>query len=231
MKVAIFHSPRTGSNLLCNLLHQTGVAGVADYLNCGLPLGSIGTINLAEFPDKMQTYEASQTTPNGVFACKLSWEGLIALSNQIGIEAVYQWLDTIDHHIYLYRHDTVAQAVSMFIAGKRRYFSTLKTDGIFPTPEYSYQEIAYRRMMIETHRAQMETYFEDFCIEPIRLAYEAFSYNEASMHDGVKMILKRLGLEYDKIGTLKPQIQKQVNPAKEAYKDRFLCDWADRNEK
>jgi LPS sulfotransferase NodH len=233
VKVLIFHSPRTGSNLLCNLLHQTGIAGCKSYEHCGFPLGSIGTITKEEFPTKLAEYEASQTTENGVFSCKLSWEGLINLANQIGIAPVYGWLSTIDHHIYLYRHDVIAQAVSFYIAGKRSYFSTLKLDRgeiILPTPEYSYDEIAYRRMLIERHRAEMETYFEDYCINPLRISYEAFTYNDASMQDTLQTIMSHLGLDCATIGEIKPQIRKQLNMAKDAYKDRFLLEWADRND-
>lgn len=234
MKILVWHSPRTGSNLLCNLLHQTNVAGCKSYEHCGFPLGSLNQIKADEFPEKLAEYEASQTTENGVFSCKLSWEGLSNLVYQVGVEPVYAWLSTIDHHIYLYRHDVIAQAVSFFIAGKRSFFSTLKEDRgeiILPTPEYSYNEIAFRRMWIEKHRAEMETYFEDYCINPVRISYEAFTYSDASMHDTLATVLARLNLDCDTIEQIKPQIRKQVNPAKDVYKDRFLCDWADRNEK
>ena len=233
MKILTWHSPRTGSNLLMNMLHQTGIIGVANYEQCGFPLGSIGTIKPHKFQDKLQEYEASQTTDNGVFNCKLSWEGLIHLINQVGLAPVYAWLETIDKHVYLYRHDTIGQAVSMFIAGKRAYFSTLKLDKgetILPTPDYSYEEIAYRRMIIERHRAEMETYFEDFCIEPLRISYEAMTITESSIQETVKLVLSYCGLECDKIEQIRPEIRKQVNPAKEQYKDRFLIDWADRSD-
>lgn len=234
MKLLIWHSPRTASNLLANLLHQTGVAGCKDFLNCGFALGSLGQIEASEFLAKLTEYEASQTTENGVFSRKLSWEGLSQLVHQIGVEPVYAWLSTIDHHIYLYRHDTIAQAVSFFIAGKRSYFSTLKLDRgetILPTPDYSYDEIAFRRMWIERHRAEIETYFEDYCIHPMRISYEAFTYSEASMRDTLATILGRLKLDCDTIGQITPEIRKQINPAKEAYRDRFLIDYADKADK
>ena len=214
------------------MLHQTGVAGIANYLQCGLPLGSIGTITPQEYPAKLKEYEDSQTTPNGVFACKLSWEGLRLLANQVGVLPVYEWLDTIDHHIYLYRHDTVSQAVSMYIAGKRKFFSTLKIDKgepIEPTPDYSFEEIAFRRMWIERHRVEMETYFEDFSIEPIRIAYEAFTISDYAIRETTKMLINKLGLECDTIDQIEPEIRKQVNPAKGLYTDRWLVDYADRN--
>ena len=232
MKILVWHSPRVGSNLFMNMLHQTGVCGVKDYEQCGFPLGSIGVTTAENLQEKLSAYEQKQTTDNGVFCCKLSWEGLFNLANQIGdIEPIYKWLETIDYHIYMYRHDIIAQSVSMFIASKRAYFSTMKTEDILPTPEYSYNEIAYRRMRIERYQAEMLTYFEDYCISPYRISYEAFTYNEASIQSTVSDVLTRLGLQCDTIDQIKPQIRKQINPAKETYKDRFLMDYADRMER
>lgn len=228
MKYLVWHTPRTGSNVLMSMLHQTKVAGVADYINCGFPLGAQGPIERGDFLKKLHEYEDKQTTENGIFACKLSWDELAKLCQYIGVDYVYDWLSTIDHHVYLYRVDTVAQAVSLYIASKRKYFSTTALDNgvaIKPTPEYNYDEIAFRHMMIQRDITAIQTYFEDFKIYPIKISFESMTRSVGSLRESAGLILKALGQDTEVLNDIIPQIQKQINPLKMQYRDRWLLDW------
>lgn len=227
-KFLIWHSPRTGSNLLCNMLHQTQVAGIASYLHCGFPLGSLGEIAPNEFQKKLMDYEKSQTTHNGVFGCKLSWEGLRNLTAQVGLHPVMQWLGTIDHHFYLYRTDTIAQAVSLYIAQARKYYSTLKTDEILPTPAYSYDQIAFFRRKVLIYQSEMEGYFEDYKIAPVRISFESMTRHHANLREVTSLIANTVsGTNFD-ISDIEPEIKKQTNHMKQSYRDRFLLEYSDK---
>lgn len=221
----IWHSPRTGSNLLCNMLHQTGVAGIKDYLNCGFPLGSIGETTAETVQEKLQEYELSQTTDNGVFGCKLSWEGLRGLAQQAGLPPVMAWLNTIDYHIYLYRTDTIAQAVSLYIAKERAYFSTTKTEGILPNPPYDYDQIAMHRRKVEMSRMEMETYFDDYKIHPLRICFETMVGHSRNLQVVVKNVVELVSGETLKLDSIQPQIFRQENSLKKTFHDRMLIDW------
>ena len=229
-KYLVWHSPRTGSNVLCNMLHQTGVAGIADYLNCGFPLGSIGVTKPHEFKSKLAQYEDTQTTPNGVFGCKLSWETLRKLSCQAGLTPVMDWLSTIDFHVYLYRDNTIQQAISYYIALERGYFSTTKTADILPNPEYDYHQIALHRRKIEMERVEMETYFDDYRIEPLRVCFEVMTSHSANLHSITRKIAERVSGETVDVSGIKPQIDRQINSLKQTFYDRFFIDWEGINE-
>lgn len=223
MKYLIWASPRTGSNLLCNLLHRTGVAGIKDYVNCGFPLGSLGEIHPNQFQAKLTEYELSQTTANGVFGCKLSWEGLLSLERMIGLRPIIKWLSTVDRHIYLTREDVVAQAVSFYIAKNRSYYSTLKTDGrehVEDTPPYNFDAIALEYMRLRTYDVQIRTFLFNYNVPHFSVSYERLTYDAHAMHVILTDVLDYLGLPKH-TDPITPQIRKQTNPAKKAYIQRF----------
>lgn len=220
MKYLVWHTPRSGSTLLCDMLHQTKVAGICDFKRCGFPLGAQDKIEARDFAKKLEDYEASQTTENGVFGAKLSWDGLAKLCQWVGVQPVQDWLNTIDLHIYLYRFDIVAQAVSLYIANKRRYFTTMRNP-VNDTPIYNYNEIAFRVMLIKRDTTAIESYFVEHGITPTAISFETLTRNPNHLKLMTKGILVSLNQDPDCVDKIEPQIKKQENPAKAEYIERY----------
>lgn len=225
MKYLIWATPRTGSTLLCDMLHQTKVAGICDFTRCGFPLGAQSKIEARDFAKKLKDYEASQTSKNGVFGAKLSWDGLAKLCQWVGVAPVQAWLNSIDVHIYLYRKNIIDQAVSLYIANKRRYFTTMRKPK-HDTPPYSYDEIAFRVMLIKRDIEAIRTYFFEQNIAPISISFETLTRDKQHLKLMTKGILTTLGQNGDCVDTINPQIKKQVNHLKGEYYAQY---WVEHN--
>lgn len=223
-KYLIWHSARTGSTLLCDMLSQTEVAGINDFVRCGFPLGAQGKIEPRDFKTVLNGYEESQTTENGVFGCKLSWDGLSKLVQWVGVKPVHDWLATIDTHFYLHRMDRDAQAVSLYIAGKRKYFTTLNRPE-HPTPPYDYDEIAFRHMLIRREVCAIQAFFDYQNIVPIPFSFESFCDSLAQLHLITHICLGRIGIELDELPDITPRIKQQANPAKRKFREQFLAEY------
>jgi LPS sulfotransferase NodH len=105
---------RSGSNLLCDLLEQTGLAGVPmEYLN-GNYMDAWRRRESVETPD-VDTYlaglERVRTSANGVFGVKAHAHHI---DKRVGDPSAF--LGRFDLLIFLERDDKLAQAISLFRA-------------------------------------------------------------------------------------------------------------------
>lgn len=205
-----------------SLLSKTGLAGVADYEQCGFPLGNNVSVNTQDFEEKINEYEQSQVTPNGVFGCKISWEQFRVFQQAVGAHIAYVWLWNVDHHILLHRGDKVAQAVSFHIARQRQYFSSLKSDRgqyIDPTPPYDYHAITAAKIEVETYDFQNQRLLDAYGFIPEIVRYEDLVAHRTIVMDS---LFKMMGLPAVNFGALQPHIRQQKNPAKEKYRNQYI---------
>jgi LPS sulfotransferase NodH len=121
LRYAICTTPRSGSNLLCDLLASSGTMGdPREFLNvqsfivdhaARVPGGSPDKVPMAAFFDYLTRGFA---TPNGAFGAKLLYDQFEPL---FSVEAVREFVSGC-RLVWLVRGDVVAQAVSAYIAAK-----------------------------------------------------------------------------------------------------------------
>lgn len=216
VKYLILHTPRTGSNYLCSLLHQTGIAGIADLEGCGFFMGLHPTINPAAYP----AYVQKQTTPNGVFGSKVgAYYFFVEMRKERAL--AYQIIQDMDKFIWLRRRDKVAQAVSRYIAGKtaRWHSNSPKSTQQAADPPYDRFSITAFLADIAADEARAYTLYQEIGKQPLIVWYEDL------MRDSRQVVVDCLNfldiphgglpLEFEQIFT------KQHNPNKDAYIARY----------
>jgi len=120
---------RCGSNLVSDMLHQTGMAGdPLEYLNGRYMAGWLRSqgapedskVNVARYLADM---ESRRTTPNGHFGIKVHFEHLQALY-KTALKQAIPFLQGFDRIILLRRRDKIAQAVSLHKARVTQIWSS-----------------------------------------------------------------------------------------------------------
>lgn len=177
-------TPRTGSTLLCGLLHSTGVLGrpesyfrepdeVAWATRFGLPTEGGRVRDYRAF---MNAARSAGTSNNGVFGARIMWgsvermmEGLGRVPGKPDLPILEEALGTLTL-VHLRREDVAAQAVSWCRAEQTGYWQ--QGDVITQEP---HQDIAQMRLLMETirkHNAAWQAWFDDQGVEPHAVTYE-----------------------------------------------------------
>jgi LPS sulfotransferase NodH len=141
-------TPRSGSNLLCDLLWSCGAMGKPqEYLNIPdilIPLAKKYNLIDAEskisFDEYMSCMIQNFSSPNNVFGMKFLFDQFEPLMDLQAIKKVLQRCK----FIWLVRRDVVAQAVSMYIAKRTNHWSSHTEDkSKRKSVEYNEEKIAF----------------------------------------------------------------------------------------
>lgn len=210
INIAILATPRTGSNYLCECLTQTGAFGHVDGFSAGTGdlLATQFEQNALEWIDKHRKGD--------IHACKLSLEYLDHVAQYVSLDRILAFMETFTHFILLDRVDTLAQAVSYFIADfTKRWTSTAET-GI-KTPEYSFSHIHWYYALSQGLRQRTYSYVDNACKPAMWMYYELFIEDEVTH---LNRIAQLAGIPLGDY-TLQPTLQRQSMPEKDAYIKRF----------
>ncbi|MEV8517907.1 Stf0 family sulfotransferase [Dactylosporangium sp. NPDC051484] len=230
-------TPRTGSSLLLGLLGSTGVAGRPQAYfrepdeqlwaeRWGLP----GDWSYDDFV--CAAIEAGRT-PNGVFGAKLMWGTLDRLA--AGLATVYPTLAGRDldllerafgrvRFIWVYREDTLAQAVSWVRAEQTNVWYIGGNGEIGDTgpsgraPAYDTDRLAELTKTIEEHDAAWGDWFRHVSVEPFRLRYEDLAADKVR---ATEEILAYLGLTLPVNGRISEMHARQADPLNREWIERF----------
>lgn len=224
MRVIVWHTPRTGSNLLMNLLHHTGVVGIKSYIDCGFFVGfkqdssQVWETNIESYFSAQRTvywnkYEIEVAKVGIDYFSDLKVKGLSSM------KTLNVFLKTVDLHIVLQRIDVVAQAVSLYFAASRNYYSTTAAlKNVKNPPEYDEDEITWRIMRIRSDQMRLKMLFLIKKIQPLPLYYEYLS-NDPKRY--TTELLDGLEIDSNDWHFIHPTIQKQVHPLKTQYIQRY----------
>jgi LPS sulfotransferase NodH len=165
-------SPRSGSQLLGELLASTGLAGFPDehfnpwymgdatnFFPDDLLYGSEHILNLIE----------KNTTPNGVFGTKAHF---LQAVNFVGLDNIERLYPAPLKYISLRRRDFVRQGISLARAVQTNSYNS----DVQPSKEpiYNYYQILQCIREVRVDAKGWETYFHQRGIEPLRIVYEDF---------------------------------------------------------
>jgi len=179
--------PRTGSNLLCALLEQTGRAGrPSEYLHREAMPAAMARLGLTDPDAYLDHLMRRRTTPNGAFGLKAHYsqiEPFLALSRR-GLPPGLAV-------IRLMRRDLVAQAVSFYLALRSGEWVGRGEGGSGTAVAYDFQLIRRAAAMILSQRVGWARTLPRLGGAAMQLAYEDLAADpDAACHT----VLARLGL-------------------------------------
>jgi len=180
--------PRTGSNLLCALLEQTGRAGrPLEYFH----LGALGPAMAGRGTADVDAYLADlmrrRTTPNGVFGMKMHFEQMEGFLRQsrAGLPAGTRL-------IRLVRRDAVAQAVSLDLARRSgRWFGGADPGAGGPAPAYDFAQIRSSLAAVLRERRAWTEFLARHGGPAPMVAYESLAEDPAGV---CRAVMQRLGI-------------------------------------
>ena len=218
---AICTQPRSGSNLLCQVLSSTDQLGYPlEYFN-GPGRRALG---LPDFPDapelQIEAILRLGATPNGVYAVKLFASQFAAFSRRL------RWMDLLPnlHFVYLSRDDLLGQAISWARAlqtGQYRSMQPAKRLAV-----YDAGLIRSQLMAIVRERAQWEAFFARTGIEPLRIVYERFLEDRLSYVD---LVAKLMDVENPVVDRRRVDLAIQRDAVTEEWARRFRAENGDPN--
>jgi LPS sulfotransferase NodH len=230
---SIAFSVRCGSTVLSNTLAKYGLGEPTEYFQ--YPYDSSGHIdplkNLASEFVELVTARAR----GAIFGSKMTHDHRAHLDGRLAesIEG-YASVDDVlpDHHwIWLERRDTVAQAVSWYVAEAtdRWHLSAGETTSLPVSIEYDFFSILTKVMIIGANHANWQAFFARQGIEPLTLVYEELvadplaSLRAICGHIGVNCEMLTVCLEADgglvSIADRSPSVYREL---KERFTDDFM---------
>ena len=225
-------TPRSGSTLLCGLLHSTGVAGRPesyfrrDDLDAyaarwAVPRAADGLVDKAAF---VRAAVAAGSTPNGVFGARIMWGTMTELTDALatayhgdpasGLALLRQAFGRT-RFLHLRRNDTVAQAVSWARAEQTHFWhpgEEVTAGG--QQPQFDRDLIGRLIDTIIAHEAAWQGWFADQGIKPYEVSYEDLAADPVGVTEAV---LSFLGLALPSDRTIAVQDRQQA--------DQLNADW------
>jgi trehalose 2-sulfotransferase len=199
-------TPRTGGQLLGQLLRATGLAGRPEeyFWPENEPVYQ-QLWQVSSYPDYLRHALTAGTTPNGVFGAKM--DASVALSHferQLRSLAPFSEPSRTFHSIltslfpnlqfiWLTRRNKVRQAVSWWKAMQSNEWARTKGDRTTPEQPLHYNFAAIDHLVNESllREAAWQTYFSEWRVRPLALVYEDFTEDYA---EAVARVLDFLGV-------------------------------------
>ena len=229
---------RSGSSLLCEVLKNTGLAGVPEEYFLYHPEGS----NWENSPWAQQNGATTRqayidlvrergTTANGVFGTKLMWNYFPDVISWLQEMPAYrtsrpasllEMLFPNLHYIWMIRDDKVRQAVSWSMAAQTGMYAAWQATVQSPKqkPVYDFEQIDLLCGLILEGEAGWGTFFESNAITPMKVIYEELvaAYEETGLR-----ILDFLGVPYpdDLVYGEDRRLKKQATRMNEEWAQRY----------
>ncbi len=225
-------TPRCGSNLLCEALENTGLAGIPGeyFWDEAHWTGKWGT---ASFTDYLHEVIRRSTTQNHVFGTKVMWGYFDAFVSRVRETPEYGRQDDAYHeslerlfpdlcYIWITRRNKVRQAVSFWKSLQTLVWwrkSGIDSPQPRKMPEYRFEAIDRFVQEIVMHEAAWQAYFDRHAIVPFTVVYEdlASAYEETALK-----ILDWFGVSYPPDLVFGPRLlQKQADAVSEIWVERY----------
>ncbi len=189
----IASTPRSGSSLLGALLTQSGLLGhPEEYLNQSVHVpqlarkfglvGAGGQLDLEAYVDVLRTKTA---TPNGAFGLKTHNSHIEPLK---ALPAIQRLLAR-SRFIWITREDIVARAVSFYIAGVTKQWSSLDTARA-AVPPFDAKAIGTLLAEIQRQNAGWERFFAINDVPMTAVTYEALQADPAEVNARLSAFLE-----------------------------------------
>jgi LPS sulfotransferase NodH len=220
MRYAILHTPRTGSNVLCDCLVQTNMAGMRDLMDAGFFIGYGASTPQAYQSGAVDAYFKRNETPNGIQGCKIGWDYIEHLNKCLGWGEVDKILTSFDRFILLTRDDVVAQAVSRAFARLSKKWTSLDSpddEVVDMEGKYNQDRISYFISQMAGHNKSIQVWLDLHRVNPLHMTYED---NSLDWQAAVETLLHFIGV-HTNVPLISPKLQKQSHPLKTAWIQQY----------
>lgn len=191
-------TPRSGSNLLCEGLRATGVAGVPTepyapdfrWMLCA-QWGLSPSVDMRTYVDVALD---RGTTPNGVTGFKIQWMHVDGLARALGLADgdVLAALLPGACFVNIVRGDRLAQALSWYRAIATGEWWRFDGGEGPPAPPLRAAEVRYLQWHLEAQQAAWAHYFAGRGVAPLTVRYESLV---ADYRGEIARVLRFLGLD------------------------------------
>ncbi|KWE34121.1 Stf0 family sulfotransferase [Burkholderia territorii] len=176
----IAFTPRCGSTVLSNALTSAHLGRPTEYFQYPYSEQSPFGITPGErFEEDFETLILDRSI-NGIFGSKIMHDHRAHLDDWLATSVHgYATLDDIlpNHRwIYIRRENSIKQAVSLYIADETGVWhmpTCSDSDTSTPKVRYDFFAILTKLMMLLSHEANWEAYFDKTGIRPLRMTYES----------------------------------------------------------
>lgn len=230
---------RSGSNLLCQMLWHTGLAGYPQEAFSPTRRSIIaGQHGLTTDPEKdfagyIRELMGIRRTPNGVFGAKMMWKHLPEFCGAFGGDPARPWeslrAELPDLRcLWMRRRDVVRQAISLVKAKQSKIYNTLQLEeGKQPgTTDLRYDFAAIDKEVKRFRRedAAWSGFFRDSGITPAEITYEEFARD----FDGhIRRVLAHLRVEVpDGFQCPETNYTRQSDATNDEWAQRYTSDLA-----
>ncbi|WP_160113441.1 Stf0 family sulfotransferase [Paraburkholderia dokdonensis] len=234
----IAFSPRCGSTVLSNALTSAGFGRPTEYFQYPYsPQSPFGKTPSNTF---WQDFEALVTehSSNGIFGSKMMHDHRAHLDDWLAgsVSGYTQLDDVLPNHrwIYVRREDTIAQAVSLFIADETGLWHIPTGDAAStpaPDVQYDFFAILTKLMILHSHDANWDIWFHKMSIAPLRTTYERIL---AAPDDFLAALAVHSGLPAERLGGIQLSrcggLHKITDSFAQVYsniRERFTADFLD----
>ncbi len=218
LEYAICSTPRSGGNLLCDLLRQTGIAGdPEEWIHHFL-----AQKQMAEWKAKpcgLYRRIREHRAKDDVFGILLHWREQIWLK-EIGVLKEDYWelfQEPSPRVIFLTREDKIQQAVSWWIAAQTDVWKRTSQSENRQGVKYCREQIEQFVTWIDESNAAWENWFVEHSVNPLRVTYERLINDR---EETVRQVLDYLGLKYER-SIPNPTLQKQANQLNDQFCERY----------
>ena len=213
--------PRSGSNLMCELLSATGLAGApTELFNPGfMPVlkQHWGVETTEEYVDQLL---ARKTGPNGVFGAKVGWGQYRTV---FGDGDPRERLPNL-HLLFMTRRDRLRQAVSWVRAIQSRRWQSIQRGRPDGAVEFDPEHIARKLRRIARAEEAWRAMFERHGIEPFEMVYEDLVADQDRTLRGA---LEFIGVEPPARLDVEPTLGRLADEVSEAWVERYRAEAAD----
>lgn len=231
---AVCTTPRSGSNLLCDLLTSSRVMGQPlEYFNVRSTIAPLASSNGLENGDDgvdMAAYvdyiTREKVSPEGTFGTKILFSQLrIALEFEAGRNLL---ADPTTRYVLLIRRNVVAQAVSAYLARELDAW-TLKAEeklakqgNLRDSVQYDREKIRTELTHIGEHNASWLEFFEVNKLDFMTVAYEDLLADPLTV---CRSVCDYVGVETDYDFSLsRARVQKQGNELNKEFRREFASE-------
>lgn len=183
-------TPRTGSELLCEILTRTKVTGFpGEHFYPERFPNFFQHYRVSSFEEYYRIILNERTTPNGVFGTKTMTGGVLypflelvrripplnvpALKDHEVLQALFPNL----RYIFLTRRDKVSQAISHWRAIESDQWHSVSTRPDAPPkkrPQFNFEAIDHLQQEIVLREVKWQEFFQSGGVKPLTLVYEDF---------------------------------------------------------
>jgi len=180
-----------------------------------------------DYGDYVRAAVAVGSSPNGVFGARVMWGTLEEIVTKLGpvypdlAGADLELLTRASDHtrfVYLWRDDTVAQAVSWARAEQTQFWHEGDTALPRYEPRFDFKQVHALVQTINEHNAAWRDWFAAFDVQPHRVRYEALATDPAGVTRG---ILHFLGLHLPADRVIVSQHRRQADPINDDWIGRY----------